>query len=345
LNRLFIVFLIWLFLSGCVSESTSVTEQETTREQLPVPAEEKEFLEHENPEEPDFLYPAESVPENFKVAFLGDQGTGENPLAVMNLIKREETDMVIHLGDFDYEDNPDKWESAITNVFGDDFPWFSLVGNHDVPKWNEYQKKIRTRIEKIEGAECIGDIGVRSACSYKGIYFILSGFGTMGSGHEEFIREQLSDNDFLWKICAWHINEEIMQVGTKDDHIGWTNYNECRKAGAIIASADEHSYSRTHLIGKFDPIIVASKSNTLIIDKGHTFSFVSGLGGHSIRHQLDERVSDEWWASIYTMEQDANFGALFCIFNKNGTENRAHCYFKDIDEKIADDFYVINKVE
>lgn len=35
-----------------------------------------------------------------------------------------------------------------------------------------------------------------------------------------------------------------------------------------------------------------------------------------------------------------NTWALFCAFNENGVENRAHCYFKDISGKVADDFYL-----
>ena len=54
---------------------------------------------------------------------------------------------------------------------------------------------------------------------------------------------------------------------------------------------------------------------------------------------------NDWWAAVYTPEQDANFGALFCIFNENGVENKAHCYFKDIDGRIPDKFDIVSDIE
>ena len=44
---------------------------------------------------------------------------------------------------------------------------------------------------------------------------------------------------------------------------------------------------------------------------------------------------------MYTSAQGANFGELFCTFNVDGDEGKAHCYFKDIDGVIADEFDVI----
>ena len=66
---------------------------------------------------------------------------------------------------------------------------------------------------------------------------------------------------------------------------------------------------------RFETQSVASTSSTLVIEKGRSFAFVSGLGGKSIRK---ERRGGNWWASIYTSKQDADFGALFCTFNADG---------------------------
>ena len=44
---------------------------------------------------------------DFRVAFIGDQGLGPNSIAVLNLIKDENAQMILHQGDFDYEYNPD----------------------------------------------------------------------------------------------------------------------------------------------------------------------------------------------------------------------------------------------
>jgi hypothetical protein len=89
---------------------------------------------------------------------------------------------------------------------------------------------------------------------------------------------------------------------------------------------------------------IASTSNTLQIEKGKTFAFVSGLGGHSIRSQNEELATNDWWAAVYTSKQGANYGALFCIFNVNGVKNKAHCYFKDIDGRIPDEFDIVSNI-
>ena len=142
----------------------------------------------------------------------------------------------------------------------------------------------------------------------------------------------------------------LMQVGGKSDQAGWGVYEESRKGGAIIATAHEHSYSRTHLLSSCENQAVASTSDTLNLTKnllgtneeGKTFVCVSGLGGRSIR---DQELSGSWWASIYASNQGANYGVLFGTFNVNGVSNLSKFYFKDIDGVIADSFVVISNVE
>lgn len=285
-----------------------------------------------------------STPQNFKVAFIADQGLGENSRKVLELIKKEGTNMVLHQGDFDYEDNPDAWDRQINEFLGEDFPYFASIGNHDVTAWERYKKKLEERLKRIEGAQCVGDLGVKSACKYKGIFFILSGVDIEEKRHDEYINEQLANDNSIWRICSWHKNQRLMQVGHKGDETGWKVYEECRKGGAIIATGHEHSYSRTYLMGDFSRQIIASKSNILRIEKGKSFAFVSALGGESIRYPNEDLAKKEWWAAIYTAAQNANYGALFCTFNEDNVENVAHCYFKDIDGKIADEFYIVNNL-
>ncbi len=129
----------------------------------------------------------------------------------------------------------------------------------------------------------------------------------------------------------------------KSDEVGWEPFKACREGGAIVATAHEHSYSRTHLMNNFETQSIASTANTLVIEEGRSFAFVSGLGGSSIRRQ--SRRDEPWWASVYTYDQDANYGALFCTFFVNSKSNRARCYFKDIDGNIPDQFELISKVK
>ncbi len=261
------------------------------------------------------------------------------------MILAEGADIVLHQGDFDYNDQPDTWDGLITDVLGPAFPYFASVGNHDTASWggiNGYQAKLQARLDRVPGAICSGDLGVQSACTYKGLFFILSGAGTRGSGHTAYIVDQLAQTDAIWRICSWHKTQNLMQVGGFPDLVGWGPYAACREGGAMVATAHEHSYSRTHLMDSFETQSVVSTSNTLVIENGKSFVFVSGLGGKSVRNQ--ER-GGPWWASIYASDQNANHGALFCTFFVNSKPNRARCYFKDIDGNIPDQFELISNVK
>ena len=287
----------------------------------------------------------ESTPPNFKIAFIGDQGLGKDARAVLTLIQREGADMVLHQGDFDYENNPDLWDQQITDILGDDFPYFASIGNHDLYAWLEYEQKLLARLKKIDQVKCDGEIGVNSACLYQGIFFILSGAGTLGANQAKYIQEQLANTNALWRICSWHKNQRLMQIEEKENEVGWGPYEECRQGGAFIATGHGHSYARTNLMDNFKTQRIASTENTLIIQKGKTFVFVSGLGGKDIRRQNNELAQKPWWASIYTADQKATYGALFCAFNENGVKNKAHCYFKNINGTIVDTFDLISAVE
>ena len=291
----------------------------------------------------------QSTPSDFTVAFVGDQGIGAGAVAVLSLIAAENTDMVIHQGDLGYTIDADAWDQMITDALGLNFPYFASVGNHDCDGsagcdgpglWPDYSQKLQERLDRVTGASCTGELGVNSACTYNGLFFVLSGPATMGSGHAQYIEAELAADDSLWRVCSWHRVERLMQVGGKSDEVGWDPYDKCREGGAIVATGHEHSYSRTHLMDSFETQSIASTSSTLVIGAGQSFAFVSGLGGQSIRGQDDALAANPWWTSVYTSAQGANYGALFCTFNKDGDPGSAHCYFKDIDGVVADDFHL-----
>nr|AIF00590.1 hypothetical protein [uncultured marine thaumarchaeote KM3_136_A11] len=318
-----------------------------------------------------FIDPKQTQPvANFRVAFIADQGLGANAVSVLKLIKDEGAHMVLHQGDFDYVDDPHKWDKQISDVLGSDFPYFASIGNHDIKKWGlvipvpnpfpdivfgwgGYQEKLYDRLKKNPDANCIGDLGVKSSCTYQGLLFILSAPGLKNSEYDSFIEKQLGDNDFIWKICSWHLNMSAMQVGKKQNQTGWEVYEACKNNGAIIVTGHEHSYSRTKTLIDFENQIVDpewSEPNKLRVKEGATFAAVSGLGGLSIRSQeqcfpdSSQSACSEIWASIYTANQDANYGALFCTFNVEGKPNKAYCYFKNIDGKIIDEFSITSFV-
>lgn len=289
------------------------------------------------------------VASNFKVAFFGDQDYGQDAIDVLQLIRDEGADMVIHSGDFDYGNKPNIWDGNITAVLGDDYPYFASIGNHDTDVWSAYQQKLEERLARVAGATCTGDLGVKSACKYQGLFFILSGAGTRGSGHESYIRQELSQDNSDWSICSWHKDQEEMQVGGKSSEVGWGPYEACLEEGAIIATAHEHSYSRTKtLVSTREQTVDPDwpDRNKVRVVPGASFVFVSGLGGSSIRDQ--ERClpttypygCNGEWASIYTSNQGAKFGALFIEFHVDGDPGKARGYFKNVDGEIIDEFTI-----
>ena len=284
------------------------------------------------------------------IAFIGDQGMDSNARAVLQLIKAAGADLVLHQGDLDYENNPSAWDAFITDVLGADFPYLASVGTHDNRRWltpDGYQDKLQARLDRIDELTCSGELGVESVCNFRGLFFILSGVGSRiakdDPDHVAYIRNQLAQTNSKWRVCSWHVTQMLMQLGKKRDQAGWEPFKACREGGAIVATAHEHSYSRTHLMDNFETQSIASTENTLVIDEGRSFAFVSGLGGFSIRPQI--RPSESWWASIYTSDQDANFGALFCTFFVNSKPDLARCHFKDIDGNVPDQFELISKVK
>ena len=281
--------------------------------------------------------------EPITVAFFGDQGLSENARAVLRMVTEEGAGIVLHQGDLDYVDDPVAWDAMITEELGADFPYFVSIGNHDSRAWDGpdgYQARMQARLDRVEGANCSGNLGIKAACTYDGLFFILSAAGWVprepdNPEHIAFIREQLAESDAAWEICSWHMNMADMQLGAKRDAVGWGPYRACREAGAIIVTGHEHSYSRTHLMDSFETQSIASTSSTLMIEDGKSFVAVVGTGGQEVRPQ---RRSGDWWASIYTSSQDALAGALFCTFRADGESDKARCYFKNIAGEIIDQF-------
>jgi hypothetical protein len=287
-------------------------------------------------------------PNSLTIAFIGDQGSGAGARAVLQLIRSEGADLVLHQGDFDYKDDPAAWDRLITAVLGPDFSYFASVGNHDKKRFfgaGGYQDLLQQRLGRVPGAFCMDDLGVRSVCTYRNLFMVFSAIGTIPKRPDEprhiaYLRGKLAASGALWKICSWHKNQRAMQLGNKKDAVGWAAYEACREAGAIIATGHEHSYSRAHLMRHFENKTILSTSPILRIGKGRTFAFVSGLGGKGIRRQ---RRDGPWWAAKYAKGQDATHGALFCSIADGGRASRAGCYFKAIDGTIVDRFLIVNE--
>ena len=163
-----------------------------------------------------------------------------------------------------------------------------------------------------------------------------------------YITERFSRDAHIWKVCAWHKNQHALQVGGKDDEMGWGVYESCRQMGALIETGHEHSYQRTRTLTstveqRVDPSC-GDAGPASACGPGAVPVFVSGLGGKSIRDQ--ERClpatypygCNGEWAFIYTSNQGANYGALFITFHVDGDPHQARGYFKNIDGQVVDTF-------
>jgi 3',5'-cyclic AMP phosphodiesterase CpdA len=316
-----------------------------------------------------------------KIAFYGDQGLHRGARKVLNLVVSEKAELVVHLGDMGYaERDPESaswFEQLITRKLGAAFPYLVVAGNHDLHRWggrHGYMAHAAARLRRVKGLACTGITGIRATCTYRGILIVLSGIGLRerdgryrddrvvrdpsgkeipGAYNEGIylgdLWKRLAGATQRWRICAWHKNNRRLQVGGKGSEVPLQAYDICRQHGAIVATAHEHSYSRTHLITRFHPSIIhAGPSKTLAIKPGQTFAFVSGLAGLSIRDRRQPCRS--WWARSYVRSYrnggrkcaetitGATYGALFCTFRAKGVANRAECYFKNVDGRIIDRF-------
>ncbi len=331
------------------------------------PEEPSDFPEEEaaktvGPDPTGFLKVGTIMPSSNKevlVAMVGDMGAGSNPKSVYKLILEEKAAFAIIPGDFDYKDSPSTFEKDINAVLGDAYPLFPAIGNHDKSKWKDYQANFKKRLAKVPGAVCTGDLGVESACTYRGIHFVLSGIATTGSKakHEEYLAKALAADASPWSLCVWHKNQTDFQAGDKPSDIGWKAFQHCQKDGSIVVMAHEHSYARTKTltdIGSKDHG-ATGLPDLLEVGPGSTFSVVTGLGGKSIRGWEEKlHKSDTWWGTLYASDYwrkngvemkkpSSDQGVLFIRFNVGNDPSAAEGYFKSVDGDMIDEFDIVRK--
>jgi 3',5'-cyclic AMP phosphodiesterase CpdA len=302
--------------------------------------------------------PSGATPANFTVAFIGDQGTTSDADAVLQLIKTKGARLVIHSGDFDYSDNPTTFDNRITTILGSKFPYLISRGNHDEAAWggaSGYQAKLQARIDRHntdpatppdDKITCTGtgaNLALKSSCLYQGLRVLLIDPRAF-TDEDLYIRQELANSTSIWNICSWHYDQTAMQISNRDNDVGWADYEECRKGGAIIATAHAHSYARTRTLSNTQTQTVDPAwpgATALRVVPGSTFVFHSGLGGRGIGNQ--ERClpttfpygCNGEWAKIYASEQSARFGALFITFNVDGDPKKARGAFFNIRDSLT----------
>lgn len=278
------------------------------------------------------------------VAFVGDQGHRENAEHLMERVRDGGVDLLVLGGDLGYGDDAEPWLEMMERALGTDFPVISVVGNHELYNWPQYRAWLAARIERVPELACDGDVGVRAHCRFRGLSIVQTAPGVHevpgvdpDNDYAGYIRDEFADDPSAWRICSFHKNQTDMQIGNKSDATGWGVYEACREAGALVATAHEHSYSRTYLMSDFDALEVAHRDDHLVLEPGRSFAFVSGLGGHSPRGQARD---GDWWASTYSLGDGATAGALFCTFS----DRSADCRFEDISGAVPDRFTLESRV-
>eukprot|EP00928_Gymnodinium_smaydae_P034490 TRINITY_DN24424_c0_g1_i1.p1 TRINITY_DN24424_c0_g1~~TRINITY_DN24424_c0_g1_i1.p1 ORF type:complete len:500 (-),score=42.91 TRINITY_DN24424_c0_g1_i1:101-1600(-) len=313
------------------------------------------------------------TPENLTFAFVGDTDL-DNVEHVYNLIRGEHVDGVLLNGDMDYWGTASDWDRLYQKYLAG-VPFYVTVGNHETWTWRDYQDLTAKRWSEAGVNECRGSIGVRNICTHKGIGLLLSGAGSGCGGshptHTPFFADTLkefADNDVIWRICAFHKPEESMTLGATTARVGYDKYELCRQHGSIVITSHSHLYGRTHelsMIGSQTRRVSrkvfpgSGPDSSLIVGNGTTFAVITGLGGGTLESGDQALLQDAVWAATWDNSKylapgqevhldpadNIDFGAFFCTFHVNGDPRLARCYFKDIQGRVVDDFYVRRAAE
>ena len=275
-----------------------------------------------------------------KIAWFGDQGANDKSLKVLQMISNWNPDGIVHLGDFDYKNDPNAFISLLNRTVKG-IPYISAIGNHDIEKFQGeggYQHQLVSWMNQTN-TNCTGSYGVNMMCNIKGVDIVLSGVGTFEDDHEAFIDSALTRSTAPWKICGWHKLQNAFQTGSHIDEVGYGVYETCKGHGAIIMTAHCHSYARSKVMTSFeDQEIGNNATDVMHIGVGQTFTSVVGLGGKSIDPYSNNNQNKPYWAkTIAKQDTMVNYGALLCEFALNA----AHCQFKDINENTLDDYTII----
>jgi predicted phosphodiesterase len=291
---------------------------------------------------------------NLKIAFVGDTSDGSNWASVLTLAKNEGAAAVVTAGDMTYDSDPSGWWSKTESVLGQTYPVFLARGNHDDTSWSGFLAEASNH---LGGAS--RTTGPHNA-AYKTVFRGLTLLTITKGDTATTVNNLVGSDNHIWRVCNWHQNQAKMQVGGKGDEMGWAVYEACRQQGAIIVTGHEHSYERTKtLTSTTNQTIDSSCSggSSLCVGLNRTFVSVIGTGGTGLRNQVrciptatsapfrSLNTSDPScpiWASIYTTDQAAKFGALFITFNVDGNPKKARGVFKNISGTAIDSFTIFH---
>eukprot|EP00005_Dracoamoeba_jomungandri_P001714 CAMPEP_0174253340 /NCGR_PEP_ID=MMETSP0439-20130205/2706_1 /TAXON_ID=0 /ORGANISM="Stereomyxa ramosa, Strain Chinc5" /LENGTH=370 /DNA_ID=CAMNT_0015334313 /DNA_START=205 /DNA_END=1317 /DNA_ORIENTATION=- len=299
---------------------------------------------------PDKNYSFRFPPNPSKVVIVGDLGDGDDTVKLLKMINDEKATMFVP-GDLDYLQDPERFEQILDEAQIDDSdgsPLFAALGNHDV-LWNQRVQHYLIEIVEAEGETadgCSGIPAMKACCAYKGVVHIQSSAVSYDCYSIEeqaaYIRHQLGEkySNYPWKFCMWHHPQGSLQVGHHTEEVEglYELYQACLDVGAIIISGHSHTYSRTFAMSDFKNKTLGEHGNLThveIIPGKQTIAIVSGMGGHDKEPAINN--IHEPYMATYLGDGDTEYGALFCEFVDHSL---ASCYFKDLNHKIKDEFFL-----
>ncbi|MES1908663.1 MAG: hypothetical protein MHM6MM_001550 [Cercozoa sp. M6MM] len=256
-----------------------------------------------------------------KIAFFGDGDLGQRAQSVLTLTQQFGADAVVFAGDFDVWDQDMSGDSS-----------------------RGYAALLERRFDQTRGRlTCEGsNTGVQQTCRINNVVIVVSGIGTRGkrTEHVDYIDRALTRHaDAQYKVCVWHKNQRLMQIGSKHDEVGWDAYDTCRKHGALVATGHEHSYARSHTMTSFRKQLFEEEA-VISLRPGRSFVFHAGVGGQKANSAKDDLQHNDWWAAWAATQTGLQQGGLMCSFSSV----RGHCEFHSIDGRVHDRFDFTSEV-
>ena len=274
------------------------------------------------------------APGEVKICIIGDTGIGSPSVQTHGLCKAAGVDAILHTGDLDYTDSPSQWESFITNQMGASFPYFYVLGNHEIDNAAGYRANADARFRRL-GINWVGTLTSHCAFDWRGIRFIMTTPGIGDSSAATYIRDQAAASTAPWVLSVHHQQMARMQVNTKGDTTGWGVYEEARQQGVVVWNGHAHGYGRTHLLSKMDTQTVADNTNPYTVIKGASIVVQTGLGGDSVS-SAGPYATQPYWGKVSTATNGGTYGVVICTFGAGGDPKRADCLFRNVNNVEVD---------
>ncbi len=292
-----------------------------------------------------------SAQPNTKIAYIGDTGDGNNFQTVLNLIKQEGAQAVMHSGDLSYTSSATTFIGKINATLGANYPYFMGQGNHDTGSWSQYVPRIPSQYV-VAGTPSSGNYAV----NFQGVYIAI-GKDKISTPSTFSSDLKLAQVQNIWKVCSFHEVHRAMHTGYKNTEIPYSIYDECRTYGAMTTNGHAHTYSRTKTLlsasgQQVDPSWPTS--TTLRIARGAFFDLHSGTGGRDPgsweRCKKSTDTSDVAGGScnIFAEKNGAvitrtgnPYGAAFVTYNVGGDPHKATGYYMETNSPThIDDFTI-----